>query len=327
MKESLHHSENGLRGESIMNTRVNTANVTVYHEARKRKRSTTERREETMFWVFISPWVIGFLFFAGGPILASLLLSFSEYNVTAPPKFAGLQNFIGLFHDRLFYKSLYVTCYYTALAVPFNITIALLLAVLLNQKVKAQAFFRTIFYAPTVVSGVAISFLWAWLLNPQFGVVNYLLAYFSITGPMWFNSGSTVIPSIVLTTLTSIGGTMIIFLASLQTLPMDLYEVAAIDGASKTRQFFKITIPMLSPVILFNVIIGMIGSFQVFTQAFIITKGGPDWNSYFYVYYLFDTAFSQFRLGYASAQAWILFLIIFGLTLLALKVSKRYVHY
>jgi multiple sugar transport system permease protein len=294
----------------------------------KRKRNPESAREERAFWIFISPWIIGFLFFTGGPILASLFLSFSEYNVISTPKFIGFENYTTLFQDKLFYKSLSVTFYYAMLAVPFTIISSLLLAVLLNQKIKGQAIFRTLYYTPSIISGVSVSFLWSWLLNPQFGVVNSLLfQWFGIEGPGWFTSAQLVIPSMALMQLTSLGGTMVIFLASLQSLPTDLFEAASIDGAGKVRKFFNITIPLISPVILFNSIIGIISSFQVFTQAYVITKGGPDWNSYFYVLYLFNTAFGQFRMGYASAQAWILFFVILSLTLLFLWASKKLVHY
>lgn len=293
----------------------------------KNKLTKRQKREERAFWIFISPWVIGFVLFTGGPIIASMYLSFTNYNVQSAPQFLGLSNYADLFKDPLFIKSLSVTAYYTLLVVPFDIIVSLLLAVLLNQKVKAQTLFRTIFYAPTIISGVAISFIWEWMLNPQFGLVNYWLSFIGIPNIQWFQGDSTVIPSFVLMSLTSIGGTMIIFLASLQSLPTELYEAAEIDGASKFRQFFRITVPLVSPVILFNVILGIIGSFQVFTQAYVITQGGPDYNSYFYVFYLFNTAFSEFKMGYASAQAWILFIIIALLTYISLKVSNRYVYY
>ncbi|MBM7703550.1 sugar ABC transporter permease [Metabacillus iocasae] len=293
----------------------------------KYPKGIARRREERAFWIFVSPWIIGFVLFTGGPILASLFLSFTNYDVLTTPTFAGLDNYVKLFGDNLFYQSLKVTVYYVILSVPFTIILGLGLAILLNQKIRGQAFFRTMFYAPSVVSGVSIAFLWSWLLNPDFGVVNSLLSSIGIQGPGWFTDASTVIPSMVLMQLTSIGSTMIIFLASLQTLPDELYEAASIDGANHLTKFFKITIPLISPVILFNTIITVIASFQVFTQAYVITKGGPDWMSYFYVYFLFDTAFSQFRMGYASAQAWILFIIILGLTLLSLWISKKYVHY
>ncbi|WP_274361856.1 carbohydrate ABC transporter permease [Paenibacillus thermotolerans] len=285
-------------------------------------------KEERAFWIFISPWVIGFLLFTGGPIIASLFLSFTNYNVIDPPAFIGFGNYNALFHDKLFYKSLSVTTYYAVLSVPFTIVCSLLLAVLLNQKIRGQAVFRTLYYAPTIVSGVSVAFLWSWLLNKDFGVVNSLLyQWFGIQGPGWFSDGRWVIPSMVLMQLTALGGTMVIFLASLQSMPSDLYESAEIDGANRLTKFFRITIPLISPVILFNGIIGIISSFQIFTQAYVITRGGPDWNSYFYVYYLFNTAFAQFRMGYASAQAWILFIVIFALTLLALWGSKRFVYY
>ncbi|GIN57962.1 carbohydrate ABC transporter permease [Lederbergia ruris] len=287
-----------------------------------------QKREEIAFWLFISPWVLGFIFFIGGPILASLFFSFTKYNITDAVEFIGFGNYKNLFSDNLFYKSLGVTVYYVVLAVPFTIGLGLILALLLNQKIKGQAFFRTMFYAPTVVSGVSIAFLWAWLLNPDFGIVNSILnTLFGVDGPGWFTDSKTVIPSFVLMQLTALGGTMIIFLASLQSLPGDLYEAASIDGAGPIRRFFNITVPLISPVILFNSIIAIINSFQVFTQAYVVTKGGPNWMSYFYVYYLFDTAFADFKIGYASAQAWILFIIIFALTMLSLLISKRYVHY
>ncbi|WP_240463733.1 carbohydrate ABC transporter permease [Paenibacillus apiarius] len=294
----------------------------------KMKLHPERKKEERAFWIFASPWIIGFILFTGGPMIASLWLSFTSYDVVSAPQFVGFDNFISLFQDALFFKSLSVTTYYVVLAVPFTIMLSLLLAVLLNQKIKGLLVFRTLFYAPSIVSGVSIAFLWSWLLNPDFGFVNNILhECFGVEGLGWFTDAKLVIPSMVLMQITGIGGTMVIFLASLQSLPKDLYEAADIDGAGSFRKFFKITVPLISPVILFNTIMAIISSFQIFTQAYVITKGGPEWNSYFYVYYLFDTAFSQFRMGYASAQAWILFIIIFALTMLSLMVSRRYVYY
>ncbi|UTR06210.1 sugar ABC transporter permease [Alkalihalobacillus sp. LMS6] len=286
------------------------------------------KREEKYFWLFISPWILGFTVFIAGPMIASLYFSFTDYAIMGEASFVGFQNFMNLFSDPLFYRSLFVTTAYAALAVPFTIILAIALALLLNAKIKGQAFFRTFFYAPSIISGVSVAFLWMWILNPQFGIVNsFLYEVFGITGPGWFTDPYTVIPSFVLMQLTAVGSTMIIFLASLQQLPKELYEAAAIDGASAWRRFRNITIPLISPIILFNVIISIIASFQIFTQAYVITDGGPDWMSYFYVYYLFETAFFQNRMGYASAQAWILFILIFVLTFLALYVSRRNVHY
>ncbi|WP_068618069.1 carbohydrate ABC transporter permease [Paenibacillus tuaregi] len=293
-----------------------------------RKLTLAMKREERSFWFFIAPWFIGFVCFTGGPIIFSLLLSFTEYNVISSPKFAGVSNYTQLFGDRLFYKSLSVTLYYSLLAVPFTILTSLIIAVLLNHRIKGQSLLRTLYYAPSIVSGVAVSFLWSWLLNPQFGVVNSVLYdWFGIEGPGWFTSPGTVVPSMVLMQLTASGSTMVIFLAALQSLPADLFEAASLEGANGFTKFWRITVPLISPVILFNTIISMIASLQIFTESYVITKGGPDWNSYFYVYYLFDTAFKQFRMGYASAQAWILFLLIFALTLVSMWGSKRFVHY
>ncbi|UHA75784.1 sugar ABC transporter permease [Paenibacillus sp. 481] len=295
---------------------------------KKSRRNSERAKEERAFWLFTSPWIIGFLLFTGGPMIVSLWLSFTTYDVVTAPKFVGLENFTALFQDALFFKSLTVTTYYVVLAVPFTIILSLIIAVLLNQNIKGLMFFRTMFYAPSIISGVSVAFLWSWLLNPDFGFVNNLLQqWFGIQGLGWFSDPDLVIPSMVLMQLTGLGGTMVIFLAGLQSLPKELYEAADLDGAGSARKFFRITVPLLSPVILFNSIMAIIASFQIFTQAYVITKGGPEWNSYFYVYYLFDTAFSQFRMGYASAQAWILFFIIFALTMLSLYVSKRYVYY
>ncbi|TBL77906.1 sugar ABC transporter permease [Paenibacillus thalictri] len=286
------------------------------------------RREERAFWLFISPWVVGFICFVGGPMVASLFISFTSYNVIEAPEWLGFSNYAGLFNDNLFFQSLKVTALYVVMAVPFTIIVSLLLAVLLNFKVKGQSFFRTIYYAPTIVSGVSIAFLWSWLLNPDFGVVNSLIyQLIGVKGPGWFTSTAWVVPSFVLMRFTALGSTVVIFLASLQSLPDELYEAAAIDGAGRMTRFFNITIPLISPVILFNSIVTLIHSFQIFTEAYVITKGGPEWGSFFYILYLFDTAFAQFRMGYASAQAWILFIIIFALTMLSLWISRKAVHY
>lgn len=293
-----------------------------------RKVTIGAKREEKFFWLFISPWIIGFFLFIIGPMIASLYFSFTDYAVMSDVSFVGFQNFINLFQDPLFYRSLFVTFAYAALAVPFSMLVGLGLAMLLNAKIKGQAFFRTFFYAPSIISGVSVAFLWMWILNPQFGIVNSIIYdVFGVQGPGWFTDPYTVIPSFVLMQLTAVGSTMIIFLASLQQLPKELYEAAAIDGASPWRRFRNITVPMISPIILFNGVISLIASFQIFTQAYVVTNGGPDWMSYFYVYYLFETAFFQNRMGYASAQAWILFLVIFALTFLMLTLSRKSVHY
>jgi len=197
----------------------------------------------------------------------------------------------------------------------------------MNQKVRGILWFRTLYYLPSVISGVAVSLLWVWIFNPQFGVLNYLLGKVGITGPEWLYSEFWVLPAFVIMSLWTIGGGMIIFLAGLQGIPIELYEAAELDGANQIQKFFRITIPMISPIIFFNLVMGIIGSFQVFTQAYIMTSGGPHYASLFYVLYLYQQAFQYFRMGYASALAWILFLVILFFTLLVFKSSPLWVYY
>lgn len=290
-------------------------------------RTRGQRQEEHAFWVFMAPWIIGFIFFTGGPIIASALLSLTNYSVTRPPMFVGLQNYATLFTDSTFQQSVTVTLYYTALAVPLTLVAALLCALLLTQKLRGLAIFRTIFYLPTVISGVAVALLWEWLLNPEFGLMNYILRSLGLHGPLWFTGQSSVIPAFVLMAVWALGGQMIVFLAALTSVPRVYYEACQIDGASTSTQFFRVTLPLISPAILFNFVTGIIASFQTFVPAQVITQGGPNFASEFYVLYLFDNAFEYFKLGYASAQAWILFIVILGLTLAILLGSRRLIYY
>ncbi len=293
-------------------------------------KSKLARREALWFYAFISPWLIGFLIFTLYPIIASAYFSLTIYDIVRAPRWTGLGNYAELVHDKLFWQSLKVTFYYTFLAVPLTTVAALSLAQLLNQRVPFLGVFRTVYYLPSIVTGVAVALLWQWILNPEFGLVNYLLyAVFRIHGPGWFYDKAWAIPSYVLMSLWGLGAPLIIYLAALQNVPTELYEAAELDGAGPWKRFRHITIPMISPVILFNVIVGIIGSFQVFTQIYVITqgRGGPHYASLVYVLYLFQNAFRNFRMGYASAQAWILFWVIFGLTILALRVSRSHVYY
>ncbi len=302
------------------------------------------RKEAWWFYFFIAPFLIGFLAFRGGPIFASMYLSFTKYNVASSPQWLGLTQYARLFDDRIFFKSLQVSAYYTFLSVPVGLTASLGLAILLNQKrMPFMGTFRTLYYIPSLVaSSVAVALLFQWLLNPSFGVVNYLIARvigpnglipLGISGPKWFYDPNWVVPSFVLISLWAFGGPMLIYLAGLQGVPTALYEAATIDGATAIRRFWHVTLPMISPVILFTFITGIIGSFQVFTPAYVIsngvagTFGGPAYASMFYVLYLYLNAFRRFRFGYAAAQAWILFVVIFVLTVLALRVSREAVYY
>lgn len=285
------------------------------------------RREALAGWLFISPWIIGFVIFSAGPIIASLILSFARWDAITKPEWVGMQNYVKLAKDPLLAKSLFNTLYYAAFHVPLGLGVALGLALLLNQKLKGMGFFRTLFYLPSVTSGVATIMLWRWLFNPQLGLINKFLRHFTDNPPLWFSSVQWAMPGLIIMSLWGVGGAMLIFLAGLQNIPEELYEASTLDGAGTWKQFRHVTIPLLSPIIFFNMVLAVIGSFQVFTAAFIMTDGGPSNATLFYVLYLFNNAFVYFRMGYASAMAWLLFLIILVLTLIQFRGSKRWVHY
>jgi multiple sugar transport system permease protein len=289
--------------------------------------SRLERRNLRNGLLFISPWIVGFLAFTAYPFIASLFFSFTKYNIVSSPSLIGLSNYINLFHDPLFWKSIYNTFYYTVIEVPLSTVVAIAIALLLNLKIRGQAIYRTIFYLPSIVPAVASSVLWVWLFDPSFGVINDVLAQLGIKGPGWLFSTLWSKPTLILMGLWGIGGPIVIYLAGLQGIPNELYEAAAVDGASAWRRIRRITIPLLSPVILFNVILGVISSFQYFTQAYVMTSGGPDNSTEFYSLYLYDQAFEYLHMGYASAMAWILFVIILVITLVLFKLSKRWVFY
>jgi multiple sugar transport system permease protein len=291
---------------------------------------TRSRKEALWFYVFIAPWVAGFLAFLAGPIAASAYLSLTSYDIIHPPSFIGLQNYSDLFADDLFWQSLKVTTIYSLFSVPLGIALALGVAVMLNQKIPFVALFRTIYYLPSVISGVAVSLLWLWMFNPSFGLLNSILwQVFHIRGPGWIYSEQWVLPSLLLMSLWTVGGSIVLYLAGLQGVPTELYEAASLDGAGAWRRFWHVTLPMISPVILFTLITGIIVSFQTFTQAQIMTQGGPHYGSWFYIYNLWYNAFgsSGADMGYASAIAWILFILVLALTLLALKTSQVWVYY
>jgi multiple sugar transport system permease protein len=285
------------------------------------------RNEAKWFYVFILPWIIGFLGLTVYPMVASAVYSFTEYNIVKM-EYVGLLNFHNLFQDPLFYTALWVTTKYTMVAVPLGIVMALVVALLLNQRVPFLSFWRTIYYLPSVISGVAVTLLWRWVMQPQFGIFNYVLSLVGITGPRWFWDDNWVIPAFWIMSIWGIGGSMVIYLAGLQGVPTALYEAAEIDGANALKRLFNITLPMISPVLLFNLVTNMIGALQIFTQIYVSdNKGGPNYHSLVYVLYLFTNAFRWFRFGYASALAWILFFIIIFLTYLMLRTSRRLVYY
>ena len=279
-------------------------------------------------WLLISPWVLGFLIFTAGPMLASLYLSFCKYDLHTL-EFVGTKNYeVLLTRDPLFWKSLRNTALYVLFSVPMGLTGSLLIAVLLNQKVKGMPVFRTLFYLPSLVPAVASSLVWAWIFHPDAGMLNRALLGIGIKGPAWLQDPKTALPSLILMSLWGIGGSrMLIFLAGLQGIPDDLYEAAELDGARGWSCFRHITLPMLSPTIFFNLILGIIGSFQVFTSAYIMTSGGPDNATLMYVLYLYNNAFRYFKLGKASAMAWILFVMLLGFTVFQFKNASKWVYY
>jgi len=289
--------------------------------------SPLAKREMVAGWLFISPWVLGFLLFSALPIGLSIYYGFTNFNIYQPPRWIGLANYRTLMVDPLFWKALYNTAYYTFLSVPLMMTLSLLLAILLNSKLPGMRIFRTIFFLPAVLSGVGVALLWLWIFNPDYGLINLLLGYVGIEGPLWLYAPEWAKPAMVIMSLWGLGGVMVINLAGLQNIPPELYEAARIDGAGTWAQFRYVTLPMLSPTLFFNFITLTIGSFQVFTQAYVMTDGGPVNSTLFYVFYLFRTAFESLRMGYASAMAWILFFVIVGVSLFQILVSRRLVYY
>lgn len=292
------------------------------------KLSRSAKREAKWFYIFISPWIIGFLIFTFYPMAASAFYSFHNYNIVNLD-FVGLANYQELFADQIFLKSLVVTGAYVLISVPLTIAAALSVAVLLNQKIPFVSFWRTLYYLPSIISGVASALLWRWIFNGKFGILNNILAIFGIVGPDWFNSEKWAMPAYWIISLWGIGGSMVIYLAALQGVPTALYEAAEMDGANSLKKFTKITIPMISPVLLYTLITNMISSFQVFTMIYVISGGlgGPNYATMVYVLYLFKNAFQWTRFGYASAIAWILFIIISVLTILLIKTISKRVHY
>lgn len=280
-------------------------------------------------WLWTSPWWLGFLLFLAVPMGLSLYLSFCDYSLLQPPVFIGAGNYSSLAVDSSFHKVLLNTLIYAALAIPLGTVVAVLLATLLNQKVRGQALFRACIFVPTIVPLVAAAVVWMWMLNPEQGLVNQALRSGGIEGPAWLDSPAWAMLSLVLVSLWLVGSPVVIYLAGLQEIPETLYEAAELDGASHLRRFWHVTLPGLSPVILFNVIIAIIATWQIFALPYVMWRGGrgPGDATYFYTMYLFDNAFRYLKMGYASAMAWIQLLIILVLTGLVFLASRRMVHY
>lgn len=285
-------------------------------------------REAVDGYIFILPWLLGFVLWTAGPMLASLWLVFTRWNLFTPPQWIGLENIRQLFTNRLVGVSLWNTAYYTFLSVPLGVVVSLILAILCAQEMHGRAWFRTFFYMPSLTPAVASAIVWFWILNPEAGLANMVLKALGLPPLKWIWDPKTSKATFVMMSLWGAGGNrMVVFLAGLQNIPQSLYEAAQIDGASSWAQFWHVTMPMLSPVMLFNVVMTIIGSFQVFTGAFLMTGGGPANSTLFTVLYLYRLAFEQFNMGYASALAWLLFLIILGFTLIQLRLAETWVYY
>jgi multiple sugar transport system permease protein len=284
-------------------------------------------KREIIGYAFIGPWLIGFLLFTAFPFLASICLSFTRYNIVTAPVWVGTANYRMLGADTLFWKSLGVTFRYALVAVPLGIAAGVGLALLLNQEIGGISIYRTIFYLPSIVPAVATSVVFLWILNPQIGLVNGLLRSWGIVGPAWLQDKAWAPWSLVFMSLWGVGGSMVIYLAGLKDIPSHLYEAALIDGASAWQRVCHVTLPMLTPVIFFNLIMGVIGTFQYFTEAYVMTQGGPEDSTLFYALYLFQRAWRYLDMGYASAMAWVLFLVIMLLTGLIFRTQRRWVHY
>jgi multiple sugar transport system permease protein len=274
-----------------------------------------------------SPWLVGFIIFGAGPMLFALFISFCDYDILNQPRLTGLDNYHLMFtDDRLIPISLGNTLYMAA-GVPLGMAVGLGIALLLNQRIRGMAVWRTFFYLPAIVPMVAASILWVWVFNPQGGLINLILGMIGVDGPRWLQSAQWSKPALILMGLWGAGAGMIIWLAGLKGIPQSLYEAAGVDGANPWQQFRHVTLPQLTPYIFFNLIMGLIGAFQIFGQAFIMTLGGPENSTLFYVYHLFNQAFRYGRMGYAAAMAWVLFVIVLVLTGVQLKLSRRWVHY
>jgi multiple sugar transport system permease protein len=295
---------------------------------KQRRPMSLRRREELEFYLFILLWLIGFLAFTAGPILFSMGMSFTNWTGLTNREFIGAQNYIKLFTaDRLFWIVLRNTFYYSFASVLLGAVGALFAAMLMNQKLPGITTFRTLYYLPSVTTGVAVAIMFIWIFNPQVGLINYFLRLLGIPGPGWLASQVWAMPALILMSLWGIGSNMIIILAGLQGIPDHLYEAARIDGANRWHEFRHVTLPMLSPVLFYVIVISVIGSFQIFDNVYVMTRGGPGTATLVYVMHLYQNAFEYQQMGYASAMAWILFLIILGLTWLQFRGSRVWVYY
>jgi multiple sugar transport system permease protein len=293
----------------------------------RRGMSATRRRDLFDGLLFASPFILGVLLLWIGPMLYSLFLVTQDWNLIRAPRFIGIGNIERLLNDPLVMKSLTVTAYFTFVGVPLQLITAFSLALLLNQPVRGQRFFRTIYYLPAITPAVASAVVWVQILNPEFGILNNILGLFGFAPVKWLFDPKAVIPAFILMSLWFVGPQMIIFLAGLQGVPKELTEAAEIDGANAWQRFWRVTVPLVSPIIFFNLVVGIIGSFQVFTQSFVMTRGGPQDTTRFLALYIYQNAFEYFRMGYAATLSWLVFVVVLIFTILQFRLSRNWVYY
>lgn len=297
-------------------------------QRKERKKKSISRTQEKYFYGFISLWMIGFFVFVLGPVLYSLYASFTEWNGITAPELKGIVNYLKIFlEDDLVGKSILNTLAFTIVSVPLNLLIGLILATLLNKRYFGSNFFRALFYMPSVMAGVAIYIAWTYLMNTNAGIFNLWLSRLGIDAVGWLSDPKWAMSSIILVNATSCGGQMLIILAGLQDIPKDYYESAMLDGAGPFQRFFRITLPLLTPVVFFNVIMSIIAGLQVFTQPWILTQGGPLNATYVYGIHLYNNAFRYYRFGYSCAMAWLLLVVVLGITGLVFKSGGKWVFY
>lgn len=285
-----------------------------------------KKKEKVIPYLFIAPWFIGMILFILGPLVMSFIMSFYDWPVIGERVFVGIGNYVELFtKDDQFYKSLYITFKFTLFFVPFNIIIALILAVLISKNLKFISVFRVIFYLPTVVSSVAVSIIWGWILNTEFGILNYGLSVFDVLGPDWLNSELWALIALVIVSGWTVGTMMLVFYTALKSISVDIYEASIIDGSGPINTFFKITLPLITPTLLFNTVTAIIGALQNLALVLLLTNGGPLNSTYMYGLFVYNNAFKKSRLGYASASAWIMFVLILIITGIMFKTSKKWV--
>ena len=292
------------------------------------------KREALWFYLLVFPWVFGFITLTLGPMIYSLFLSLTNWDLFTPPQFIGLDNFIRLFtKDKIFWKTVFNTLYYAFISVPLGMLFSLFISYFLNRPIKGSAIYRTLYYIPATVPGVASALLFRWLLAPDAGMINRFLAIFGVDGPAWLLEPDWVKPALILMSLWTVGANITLLMAGMKSIPAEFYEAAELDGASPITQYYRITLPLLTPVIFFNLINGLIGALQVFTQIYIMTgtgganMGGPNNASMMIVPYLFNNGFRFYKMGYASAIAWVLFVLVMILTLLVFRSSSAWVYY